>query len=337
MTTTADRLGAGGFGSLATRTHRSERGRAKAIAEGTLPGYELLRIELTKVTPTPVNPRKDFGTEAEQLAFGESLAVRQLTPCVAVTVDAYRRLWPEHRLVNPGAEYVILNGERRFQAARFATLDRLDFVVRDDLATSRADFLDNLLLENEDRNDFNVIERARGIRDLLGACEGNAAEVARRRGRDRSWVGNQVALLTLPQEIQHMLITGTMAERYARRLARALKEDTTLTVEALLRMESDLREAERDRRGSAKALLEAARATTADPAPVLSADNTAADRTASLPQQTSAGSAAPRTPGAGPDLTALLGGTAGEQAAVLRAHLDDDGFLALVEALRALL
>ncbi|MFD0572447.1 hypothetical protein ACFQ0T_28695 [Kitasatospora gansuensis] len=44
MTSTADRLGTGAFGSLgprAPRGSRSERGQAKAVTEGLIPAYEL--------------------------------------------------------------------------------------------------------------------------------------------------------------------------------------------------------------------------------------------------------------------------------------------------------
>ncbi|MFF4344290.1 ParB/RepB/Spo0J family partition protein, partial [Kitasatospora sp. NPDC001540] len=266
MTRAADRLGGGSsFGAVRPR---SERGRAKAVAEGAIPDYELQRLPLDKVRPSLVNPRRNFGTDEEQEALGNSLARKQTTACVAVTRAAYLALWPEHEAHIGIAEWIILNGERRYRSAQRVNLEHLDFVVRDDLAATRADFIDYLMLENDERQDFNIIERARGLEDLLQACDGNAAEVARRRGRDRSWVGNQVALLTLPADIQDMLIAGTLAERYARRLARALKDDPSLSSEALLELAEQLKAEERDRRSQTRDLLEAAKNA------VLSADNT---------------------------------------------------------------
>ncbi|WP_073819216.1 ParB/RepB/Spo0J family partition protein, partial [Kitasatospora sp. CB01950] len=269
MTRAAERLGGGSsFGSVRPR---SERGRAKAVAEGSIPEYELQRLPLSKVHPSLVNPRRYFGTSAEQETLGHSLARKQTTACVAVTRDAYLALWPEHEPSIGTAEWIILNGERRYRSANRVALEHLDFVVRDDLAVTRADFIDYLMLENDERQDFNIIERARGLQDLLHACDGNAAEVARRRGKDRSWVGNQIALLTLPADIQDMLIAGTMAERYARRLARALKDDPALDTAALLALAEQIKADERNRRQEEKNLLEAAKAG------VLSADNTPAD------------------------------------------------------------
>ncbi|WP_405017299.1 ParB/RepB/Spo0J family partition protein [Kitasatospora sp. NBC_00070] len=340
MTRAADRLGTGAFGSLAPRSPRaarSERGQAKAVTEGLIPAYELRRLDLARVVPAATNPRSDFGSHESQVALGDSLAKRQLTACVAVTREAYLRLWPLHAAELGGAEFVILNGERRYRAALLVGLAQLDFVVRDDLAATRADFVDNLLLENEDREDFNVIERARGIKHLLDECEGNAAEVARRRGRDRSWVGNQIALLTLPDEIQLMLIDGRMAERYARRLARAVKEDGALTAADLLALEARIKGDEKAKREQDRALLGVAkeRLSTAGrpaaPEVVLSADNTG--QAGALPHQGS--SPAPGGPAAA-ELVAALGATPTEQAAALRRGLDAKAFTALLDALCAL-
>ncbi|RPE26893.1 ParB/RepB/Spo0J family partition protein [Kitasatospora cineracea] len=413
MTRAADRLGGGSsFGAVARP--RSERGRAKAVAEGSIPDYELQRLELAEVRPSLVNPRRHFGTEEEQEALGQSLARKQTTACVAVTREAYLALWPDHGSGIGDAGWVLLNGERRYRSALRVGLEQLDFVVRDDLATSRADFIDYLMLENDERQDFNVIERAHGLNDLLRACDGNAAEVARRRGRDRSWVGNQIALLTLPAEIQEQLVAGALAERYARRLARALKEDPSLGAPQLLVLAEQLKAEERDRRQQTKDVLEAARGQvlSADnirsAPPVLSADNTGTGRRASgpavgaggrsageggmlsadnIPEQRMTGGAdggaeagavlsADNTGGAGRMLSAdniaeesagvvpggagagsvlsadntgggsgavvvaaelvrALGATPAEQAATLRAGLDDEGFTALLEVLYA--
>ncbi|MFJ6384701.1 ParB/RepB/Spo0J family partition protein [Kitasatospora sp. NPDC092039] len=260
----ADRLGTGGAFGAITRTPRSERGRAKAQAEGSIPDYEIQRIPLTLVALCPMNPRRYYGTDEQREALGQSLAKKQTTACVAVTRSAYLALWPSHsRLIGDDTEFVLLNGERRHRSASQVGLEALDFVVRDDLATSQADFMDYLMAENEDREDFNVIERAVGLEQLLKACGGNAAEVARRRGKGRSWVGNQILLLSLPSAIQDRLATGEMAERYGRRLARAYKDNTSLTVDELFALEEQLKEEERATRIAQREALR-----------MLSADNT---------------------------------------------------------------
>ncbi|MFF5407857.1 plasmid partitioning protein [Streptomyces misionensis] len=240
----ADRLGTGSSFSQAPRG-RSARGRAKAVTQGDLPAYELVRLRLEDISPTPLNPRRNFGTDEEKTRFGEELRQAQLAACVAVTRGAYLALWPEHTDRIANASHVLINGERRFHSAVHVGLEALDFVVRDDLATTREEFVNYLLQENLEREDFDVIERARGVQQLVSACaeqseRGARSRAAERLKKARSWVTNQLALLELPQEIQVMLSAGTLPERDGRTLVRYCREDPGMDAAALLeRLEAE--------------------------------------------------------------------------------------------------
>jgi ParB family chromosome partitioning protein len=234
----ADKLGTGSsFGNVARG--RSARGRAKAVTQGDVPAYELVRLQLNEVAPTPLNPRRNFGTEEELTRFGEELRQAQLAACVAVTRDAYLTLWPEHEERIGSAKHVLINGERRYRSGVHVGLEALDFVVRDDLASSREQFINHLLKENLDREDFDVMERARGVQHLVDVCaekgeRGARSRAAEQLGKDRSWVTNQLVLLELPAELQSMLSAGSLAERDGRLLARHLKDNPGLDAAALL-------------------------------------------------------------------------------------------------------
>ncbi|PAM98046.1 plasmid partitioning protein, partial [Streptomyces sp. Alain-F2R5] len=240
----ADRLGTGSSFSQAPRG-RSARGRAKAITQGDVPAYELVRLRLEDVSPTPLNPRRNFGTDEEKTRFGEELRQAQLAACVAVTRSAYLALWPEHSDRIADASHVLINGERRFHSAVHVGLEALDFVVRDDLAKTREEFINYLLQENLEREDFDVIERARGVEQLVAACaeqseRGARARAAERLGKARSWVTNQLALLELPQEIQAMLSAGSVPERDGRTMVRYVRENKGIDAAALLeRLEAE--------------------------------------------------------------------------------------------------
>lgn len=180
----ADKLGTGAsFGNVPRG--RSARGRAKAVAQGDVPAYELIRLHLDEVSPTPLNPRRNFGTDEDKTRFGEELRQVQLAACVAVTRDAYLRLWPDHAARIGTAQHVLVNGERRYHSAVHVGLDTLDFVVRDDLASSREEFVNHLLKENLEREDFDVIERARGVQELVDICAEQSAKGARTRAATR--------------------------------------------------------------------------------------------------------------------------------------------------------
>ncbi|MCX5417872.1 ParB/RepB/Spo0J family partition protein [Streptomyces sp. NBC_00059] len=263
----ADRLGTGSsFGGVPRG--RSARGRAKAIVQGDVPSYELRRLPLEDVAPTPLNPRRNFGSDDDLTRFGEELRVAQLAACVAVSRSAYLRLWPEHEAQIGDSAYVLVNGERRFRSAVHVALEALDFVVRDDLAASREEFVDHLLKENLEREDFDVVERARGVLELVRVCseeseKGARTRAAKRLGRDRSWVTNQLALLDLPAELQAMLSSGDLPERDGRLLARRLKDQPGLDGAGLLAHLKETREQEIRVREEEKLLLQRARQTAA--------------------------------------------------------------------------
>ncbi|MEU5161260.1 ParB/RepB/Spo0J family partition protein [Streptomyces sp. NPDC020875] len=275
----ADKVGESS--SFGRARSRSARGRAKALTEGSIPAYELARLSLTQVAPTPLNPRRNFGSDDEMARFGEELREAQLAACVAVTRETYLQLWPEHETtIGPDALYVLVNGERRFRSAVHVGLDKLDFVVRDDLAASREDFVDHLLAENLDREDFDVIERARGVEQLVCVCaeeggeRGARSRAAKRLGKDRSWITNQLALLTLPVEIQVMLSAGEVSERDGRALARRLKDDPGLDAAALLAHLAGAKEALEQQKVEEQRLLAAGREALAQGSSgLLSADN----------------------------------------------------------------
>ncbi|MBW1603542.1 ParB/RepB/Spo0J family partition protein [Streptomyces sp. JJ66] len=367
----ADKLGSGSsFGRIPRSGQRSERGRAKAVAQGDIPEYELVRLPLAEVSPTPLNPRRNFGSEAELTEFGEKLRKVQLAACTAVTRAVYLKLWPDHEDRIGSAQFVLVNGERRYRAALQVGLEALDFVVRDELAVSREEFIDNLLKENLDREDFDAIERARGVQELVAVCHGNQSAAATRLGKDRSWVTNQLALLTLPEEVQALLSAGEMAERDGRQLARRLKENPALDAADLVSLWKEIKAQEAAQREENKELLRAAReaqmlsadntTTTQEPSharsspdTVLSADNTdepakdnadvlSADNTETSEPSTSGaiphqGSEA--TDGAGGEssnvllLRQLLGETAADQAAALAEAFSAEELTALLEAL----
>ncbi|MGW7673919.1 ParB/RepB/Spo0J family partition protein [Streptomyces sp. NPDC054775] len=285
MSSIADRLGTGSsFGQA--RRERSARGRAKAVTEGEIPAYELVRLRLEEVSSTPLNPRRNFGSDEEKARFGEELRQAQLAACVAVTRGAYLALWPDHEERIGSALHILVNGERRFRSAMHVGLDTLDFVIRDDLASSREQFIKHLLEENLSREDFDVIERARGVEQLVSVCaegsgRGARARAAEQLGKDRSWVTNQMVLLTLPVEIQAMLSAGTMSERDGRALARHLKDNPGLDAADLL----GYLEKTKDAASRAKALEKEAVAAAREG--LLSADNEPETSTATEPSATS--------------------------------------------------
>jgi ParB family chromosome partitioning protein len=178
----------------------------------------LLRVPLTQLVPTRFNPRRNFGTDEQLREFGLVLQKRQLQPAVVVSRTGYLKLWPEEAENVGSVPYVIANGERRYRGSLAARLTHLDIVHREEITKSRADFLDAVLSENNDREDLDPIERALGIDTMVEQLGGTQA-VADYYGKTKGWVSQQRKLLKLTDELQQLVSSGEMPQRVGRDIA----------------------------------------------------------------------------------------------------------------------
>ncbi|MFI0915466.1 ParB/RepB/Spo0J family partition protein [Streptomyces abikoensis] len=178
----------------------------------------LLTLPLDKLVPTRFNPRRNFGSEDDLKEFGQKLEKRQLQPAVVVSRAAYLKLWPDEAPRVGTASYVIASGERRYRASQATGRKTLSVVHNEDVAKSRADFLDAVLSENNDREDLDPIERALGIETMVNELEG-ADKVAEHYGKTKGWVSQQRKLLKLTVELQAAVSSGDMPVRVARDIA----------------------------------------------------------------------------------------------------------------------
>jgi len=109
--------------------------------------------------------------------------------------------------------YQLIAGERRFRAAKIASLEKIPALVR---TASDEQLHEWSLVENIHRVDLNPIERAKAYRDYLNAFSLTQTEASQRLGEDRSVVANYMRLLDLPQEIKQMLIDNKLSMGHAR-------------------------------------------------------------------------------------------------------------------------
>ncbi|MBN2182566.1 MAG: ParB/RepB/Spo0J family partition protein [Sedimentisphaerales bacterium] len=117
-------------------------------------------------------------------------------------------------IVRPGSGgYQLIAGERRFRAAKLASLEKIPALVRQATDEQLHEWS---LVENIHRVDLNPIERAMAYRDYLNAFSLNQTEAAKRLGEDRSVVANYLRLLDLPQEIKRMLAEEKLSMGHAR-------------------------------------------------------------------------------------------------------------------------
>ncbi|MYW49630.1 ParB N-terminal domain-containing protein [Streptomyces sp. SID161] len=195
--------------SLAGQKVEDVPGRSDAV---------LLSLPLDKLHCTRFNPRRNFGTDEELREFGEKLKKEQLQPAVVVSRTAYLKLWPDEAERVGTALYVIANGERRYRASRLVGRPVLEVVHREDVAQSRASFLDAVQSENNDRQNLDPIERAIAI-ETMATELGGADRVAIYYGKSEGWVSQQRKLLKLTPALQDLVSAREMPVRIARDIA----------------------------------------------------------------------------------------------------------------------
>jgi len=117
-------------------------------------------------------------------------------------------------IVRPaGTGYQLIAGERRYRAAKMASLTTVPALVRQ---ASDEQLHEWSLVENIHRVDLNPIERAKAYRDYLSTFSLTQAEVAERLGEGRSVIANYLRLLDLPNEIKQMLADNQLSMGHAR-------------------------------------------------------------------------------------------------------------------------
>ncbi|MFB6514091.1 ParB/RepB/Spo0J family partition protein [Streptomyces virginiae] len=184
----------------------------------------LLRIPLRRLTPNLVNPRTDFGTEAELIDLGKSLLRRQIQACPAVSRGAYLKLWPDHAEQIGDVDYVLVTGERRYRGATAAGSPSLNCVVDDGLAKDRKSFMEAVVSENVDRQNFNPIEEAYAVQSLVAEFGSNRA-VAQHFERVDGWVTQRILLTHLAPEAQDLVRKRAMPLDAARSLGKLARDN----------------------------------------------------------------------------------------------------------------
>ena len=163
--------------------------------EGDLPVRE---IELRRVRPNPFQPRRDFDKAALadlQASIRENGLLQPLVVRVA------------------GDGFELVAGERRFRALSGLKRDSAPAIVRE---LSDEQMLLLALVENLQREELNAIEEAIAYQQLIDGFGLTQNQVASRVGRNRSTVANSLRLLTLPQEVQDMVGSGSLSAGHAR-------------------------------------------------------------------------------------------------------------------------
>jgi ParB family chromosome partitioning protein len=158
----------------------------------------LREVSIDSISPNPFQPRMVWNQD-ELDSLTNSIKANGLVQPI---------------IVRPaGTKFELIAGERRFRAAKLASMTTIPAMVR---PATDEQMLELSLIENIHRANLNPIERATAYRNYLNKFSLTQAEAAERLGENRSVVANYLRLLDLPNEIKQMLADGSLTMGHAR-------------------------------------------------------------------------------------------------------------------------
>ncbi|MCR4281353.1 MAG: ParB/RepB/Spo0J family partition protein [Candidatus Kaiserbacteria bacterium] len=168
-------------------------------------------VEVDRIKPNPFQPRKVF-EETALASLAES--IRQYGVLQPLTVT-------RKEIERPGegifVEYELVAGERRLRAAKLAGISQVPVVIRTSEDSDRVK-LELAIIENLQREDLNVMDRAKAFQRLVSEFGLKHVEVGKRVGKSREYVSNTLRILALPQHMQDALAAGEISEGHTRPL-----------------------------------------------------------------------------------------------------------------------
>ncbi|MFJ4576832.1 ParB/RepB/Spo0J family partition protein [Streptomyces sp. NPDC088846] len=208
--------------SVAERRKRKEAERQAASGSAT-GGAE---VAITELAHNPRNARESL-EQIEGLASTYA-TVGVLQSCAVVPAETFRAAFPEHQAEIANARFVVIGGNRRLAAARYAGLEKLPILVNTK-AQTRRDILIAAATENLAREELKPLEELATIEELKDVL-GTYDAVAQQLGKSPGWVSQRRRLHNLQPEVREALETRAdgMTIELARELGRIKDREAQL-------------------------------------------------------------------------------------------------------------
>jgi ParB family chromosome partitioning protein len=190
-------------------------------------GEKILKVDINEVEPNKEQPRKRFDDEAIEELSESIKRYGLIQPIIVTKKDGY---------------YEIIAGERRWRACKKAGIKEISVIVRENNERRNREIS---LIENIQREDLNVVEKAMGIKFLMDEYTLTQQEVSEVLGKSRSAVANTVRILNLDKRVLELAKEGKLSEGHCRALLAV--EDGNKQFEMalnLIKEGSNVREAE---------------------------------------------------------------------------------------------
>ena len=187
--------------------------------------YACLRIE--NIHPDPSQPRRHFNDVLLNELATSIGRCGVLQPILVKKVD--------------GENYQIIAGERRWRAARKASLVEIPCLIKTvDDKNSKLE----ALIENIQREDLNPIEEARSYKSLCENHRMTHVQVAELVGKSRSAVSNSLRLLELEDSLQQQVMERQLSAGHVKALLAIPEEGRAKAARHISDRQLNVREAE---------------------------------------------------------------------------------------------
>lgn len=186
----------------------------------------VIEISLSKITPNPYQPRKQFKQESLDELADSIKQYGLLQPILVYQEDDH---------------YVLIAGERRLRASKILGLEKIRAIVAEvDLNQLR----EVALIENIQREDLNPIDLANAYNELIKVYQLTHEEVAQRVQKSRSQISNTLRLLELCNEVQNALVQEKITQGHAKILIGLSQEEQEKIARSIIGQKLSVRDTE---------------------------------------------------------------------------------------------
>jgi len=173
---------------------------------------KVVELNISEVEPMLNQPRKIFDEEKLEELTNSIKEHGVLQPILVVKDEN---------------GYSIIAGERRWRSAKKAGLKTIPAIIKDYTDTKKKQVA---LIENIQREDLNIVEVARAIKELMDIDGYSQTEVAKITGKNISTISNMMRLLKLQDKILDYVLEGKLVEGQARALLAVEDEEKQLEI-----------------------------------------------------------------------------------------------------------
>ncbi len=175
---------------------------------------KIQKVKYQLIEPNPDQPRKHFDEKAIHELADSIKQYGIVQPLVVTKKDD---------------KYIIIAGERRWRAAKIASMTEVPVIVR---SHKELEQLEIAIVENVQRVDLSPLEQAASIERLHDQFSMTYESIAKRLGKAPTTINNIVRLLGLPDDAKKALFEGKISEGHARAIL-SLKDDSQKQQELL--------------------------------------------------------------------------------------------------------